>query len=386
MTTWLPDPSHYPEQMTPLSATVWFEAMGKGLHEATRELRTPFGGFATRTERGWAYEAELEPDWDHDPDVLRDAALALEDRWRDELLPRVRAITAELEAMRPERPPPDEAVELLDRLWKLLQEQWRLHFLTVIPAQAAAAVFRDAYVGAYGDDDPLAPYRLLEGSANPADEALERLAARARELDVAWVVEEHSAADAHRLLHEIASGRRWLHELDGYLLRYGGRSRWHELSLRRESEFPALTLESIRLALARKSPSRRDGAPSVPEELSELAARVRPAHALKELHSYEIDYPGLQATREALRGFGRRLAAEGAFAEPDAVWMLERAELRDALVGPLDSLEELVAQRREELAQGREQGPAPFLGDPPVETERHAILESFYGRPGGDLS
>jgi len=44
--TWLPDPSHYPEQMTPLSATTWFEAMGRGVHEAARELRAPFGGFA----------------------------------------------------------------------------------------------------------------------------------------------------------------------------------------------------------------------------------------------------------------------------------------------------------------------------------------------------
>ena len=50
VTTWLPDPSHYPEQMTPLSATTWFEAMGRGLHEAARELRTPFGGFRTRLE------------------------------------------------------------------------------------------------------------------------------------------------------------------------------------------------------------------------------------------------------------------------------------------------------------------------------------------------
>ncbi len=40
--TWLPDPSHYPEQMTPLSATVWFEAIGYGLHEAMRILRPTF--------------------------------------------------------------------------------------------------------------------------------------------------------------------------------------------------------------------------------------------------------------------------------------------------------------------------------------------------------
>jgi hypothetical protein len=94
--TWLPDPSHYPEQTTPLSATVWFEAMGRGVHEAARELRAPFGGFATRLELGWAYEGELEPEWDVDRGVLEGAALGLAERWERELRPRVREINAEL--------------------------------------------------------------------------------------------------------------------------------------------------------------------------------------------------------------------------------------------------------------------------------------------------
>ena len=385
MTTWLPDPSHYPEQMTPLSATIWFEAMGQGLHDATRELRAPFGGFRTRTEAGWAYEAELEPDWEHDRDWFRAAALALPDRWRDELLPRVRAITAELERMRPESPPPAEAQALLDRLCELVCEQWRLHFLTVIPAQAAADVFRDAYVEVCGDGDPLAPYRILEATPNRPDARLRALAALAHDLGVGDVVSEHPAADARKLLAQTANGRRWLHALDEYLLAYGGRSRWHELSLLRESEQPTLTLEGVRLALASPPPPEPEVVP-VPDELSDIVDRARAAHALKELHSYEIDYPGLQATREALLGFGRRLVAEGAFGDVDDVWMLERTELRESLTGPLQSLEPLVARRRAELARGREEGLAPFLGDPPVETERHAILEGFYGRAGEGLA
>ena len=49
MTTWTHDPSHYPEPMTPLSADVWFGAMGHGIRAAARELRAPFGGFETMT-------------------------------------------------------------------------------------------------------------------------------------------------------------------------------------------------------------------------------------------------------------------------------------------------------------------------------------------------
>src|ERR687885_561322 len=160
--TWLPDPSHYPEQMTPLSATVWFASMGRGLHEAMRELAGPFGGFETRTELGWAYEGELEPDWEHEPAVLREAALTLAERWERELRPRVEALTREQEAMRPEEPPPAKAAALLDR--------------------------------------------LLEGLPNEsttADRELQRLAERGRELGVERLVRDHAPADALVRLGEL---------------------------------------------------------------------------------------------------------------------------------------------------------------------------------------
>jgi phosphohistidine swiveling domain-containing protein len=383
VTTWLPDLSHYPEQMTPLSATVWFAAMGEGLHEATRELRAPFGGFETRTELGWAYELALVPDWQPDLEGLREAALTLPDRWEGELLPRVRAITRELDAMRPERPPADEAVAVLDRLWELVREQWRLHFVTVILAQLAAEVLHDEYTERIGADDPLAAYRFLEGIANPADEAVGDLAARARELEVAELIIEFEPEHALARLRDTARGREWLHELDSYLLRFGGRSRWHELSLPREVEFPALTLQSVRLLLDAPEREVTAGAPQPPPELAQLVEHVRSAYALKELHTYEIDYPGLLATRDVLLGFGRRLQAEGILAVADDVWMLEREELR-AAVGGTALATDLVADRRAELARGFAEGMRPYLGDPPSDEDRHAALAKFYGSGDGD--
>src|ERR687885_771478 len=288
--TWLPDPSHYPEQMTPLSASVWFASMGRGLHEATPELAGPFGGFETRIELGWAYEGELEPAWEHEPAVLREAALTLADRWERELRPRVERLTAEQEAMRPEEPPPTEAVALLDRLLEIVREQWTIHFLVVVPAQVAMELLHDRYVELLGDADPLGPYRLLEGLPNEsttADRELARLAERAREL---------------------------------------GLERWHELSPPREAESPQLTLESIRLLLeAPRPPTQQAEAErerfeaetlARAPELSEVLEPVKAAAPLKETHTYFVDYPALLATREVLLGFGRRLAAGGALADP----------------------------------------------------------------------
>ena len=364
MTTWLPDPSHYPEQMTPLSATVWFEAMGRGLHAAARALHAPFGGFETRLELGWAYENELEPDWDVDRAVLEHAALELSQRWKRELRPRVLEINAELEAMRPDRVPATEAVALLDRLWELVQEEWTIHFLVVLPALTAVE---------YAEPEE------LRGMENPADDAVWELAEAARREGVVDLICDFTPAAALERLRATAPGRRFLRALDEYLDAYGGRARWHELSLPREVEYPAMTLEAVRLALELGERPVRAAAPARGDE------RLRSAYALKELHTYDIDYPGLLATREALLGFGRRLVGEGLLGPVDDVWMLERDELRTALTEPVD-LRAAVARRRDEQARGLAEGVRPFLGEPPDGRTRDTVVESFYGSTGSALS
>jgi pyruvate,water dikinase len=391
--TWLPDPSHYPEQMSPLSATVWFEAVGTGLHRAMRELRAPFGGFEARTHLGWAYEGELEPDWTPDKDGLSAAASGLGVRWDGELRPRSAAITQDLHGLRPETPPTAEAVAALDRAWDLILEQWTIHFLAVVPAQVAIETFTDAYGAAIGGDDALAPYRLLDLRSNEsaqADRELWSLAGLAREVGVDDVLREHRPGEALQRLRQLGDGRRLLRALDVYLERFGGRARWHELSVPREVERPDMTLDGIRLFLESGAPPPPDRTAEAEQAEADVLARapnLAPAlaaaivgYGLKESHVYHIDYPGLLATREVLLGFGRRLTAEGRLASPDDVWMLRRDEVRAATAGELRSTRDLVIERRAELAEGLVEDPRSFLGEPPVTVERPAALEKFYGQ------
>jgi phosphohistidine swiveling domain-containing protein len=394
-TAWLPDPSHYPEQMTPLSSTTWFEAVGRGLHEAMRELRGPFGGFEARTELGWAYEGELPIEWEPEPERVRAAALDLPRRWEAELAPRCRAITDTLHSLRPERPDPIEAVALLDRAWGLVLEQWAIHFLVVIPSQIAVELLNDAYVEAFGRENPIAPYRLLDGLANEttkADARLWSLAARARELGVDDVIREFPPPAAAERLAELRDGRRFLAELGDYLDRFGGRSRWHEVSLPREVERPDMTFEGLRLYLEAGAPPslaraaeaerfERDVLSRAPG-LAGVVEAAKAGYALKESHVYHIDYPGLLALRELLLGFGRRLVAEGRLGVIDDVWMLRREDLRAAIAERwhADRIRSVVEERRGDLAAGVREGPRSHLGEAPNDVERHAALEKFYGR------
>jgi phosphohistidine swiveling domain-containing protein len=105
---------------------------------------------------------------------------------------------------------------------------------------------------------------------------------------------------------------------------------------------------------------------------------------LEETHAYSIDYPGLEATREALIGFGRRLVAEGRIDDPEDVFMLRREEVRAAVADSWGApLQELVDERRRELEQARRSTPPPFLGPPPdPRASVPAMVAKFYGVPG----
>src|SRR5439155_24665584 len=135
---------------------------------------------------------------------------------------------------------------------------------------------------------------------------------------------------------------------------------------RRGATPPAAAPARVSAARRRETPSAAEDQ-GLPAALTEVLPAARFAYALKETHVYHIDYPGLLATREALRGFGRRLLAEGVLEAIDDLWMLTRAEVRAAVAGEIGrrEAEAVVSAARAELRRGLAEGPRPFLGDPP---------------------
>src|SRR5439155_7880979 len=133
------------------------------------------------------------------------------------------AITRELHGLRPERPAPADAVALVDRFWSKVLEQWTIHFLAVIPAQVGIEMLAGTYADALGDEDALAPYRLLDWLPNGttrADGRLWELAGRARELGLEDVLREYPIDAMCDRLAELQNGRLFLHDLSQYLIEY----------------------------------------------------------------------------------------------------------------------------------------------------------------------
>ena len=402
--TWTYDRSHYPEPLTPMTASLWFEAMGLGIQAACRELRAPFGGFRTTTFDHWAYESEVAPDWVPDPPGFRAACLGVAARWEDELLPQIQRGTLELRSLRPARPAGQQAVAMLDRLVAIVHDQWRIHFIAVLGVHVAREVLAERYHELLGGD-PLEPYRLLEGLANTtldADDEVAELAGCARRLDVADVILELPAGAALAELGRLHDGREFLAALQGHLARFGARSRYHELAEPRYVERPEFVIESVRLLLeqpraARAERERRAGerdrleagvlrriAPAARAEFASLLRLVKAAAPLEEGHTLHIDQRGLQAVREALIGFGSRLVAQGRLDQAADVFTLDRHELRRALRHDHGrGLQALARRRRRELDLAAARTPALVVGPPPpAGAEADPLFLKFYGTPG----
>jgi rifampicin phosphotransferase len=402
--TWTYDASHYPEPLTPMTASVWFEAMGLGIQAACRELRAPFGGFRTATVDHWAYESEVDPDWEPDAAAFREACLDVAARWEGGLAAEVERGTAEVRAMRPERPPADGAVAMLDRMMAIVHEQWRIHFVVVLGVHVAREVLAERYAELLGGDE-LEPYRLLEGLPNTtldADDELAELAGLAERLDVADAIRELPADRALAELRRRHDGRELVAALDRHLAAFGARSRLHELAEPRYAERPEFLLEGIRLLLEQPRPAagereRRAAArdrletdvlaridPAERRAFAALLERVKAAAPLEEGHTLHIDQRGLQAVREALLGFGARLVAEGRLDAAADIFLLDRHELRKAVArdhGP--GLQRLAARRRTELEAAALITPALVVGRPPEPAAGpDPMFVKFYGTPG----
>jgi pyruvate,water dikinase len=306
--------------------------------------------------------------------------------------------------MRPARPPATEAVAMLDRLMEIVHEQWRIHFIVVLGVHVAREVLAERYAELLGGDQ-LEPYRLLEGLPNAtldADDELAGLAALSERLDVADLIRELPAERAIAELGRLHQGRELLAALDAHLLRFGARSRLHELGEPRYAERPEFVVESIRLLLERQEPPPADRAQRAAERdrleadvlarvdpaerpgFAELLERVKAAAPLEEGHTLHIDQRGLQAVREAFLGFGSRLVAEGRLDAAADVFLLDRHELRNALGRDHGrGLQALVGRRRKELDEAAARTPELVVGAPPSENaEPDPIFEKFYGRPG----
>jgi pyruvate,water dikinase len=417
------DPMHFPNPLTPLTASTLGPVFEVGYTTAAKEQQTPVQDFQVRHRNHYRFERPVMIEPANDEDARRlgeiaEAAAKLEigrmlDRWYSEHLPQVSNHLERLRALDPGNAPASDVVMMLDEADTIHRDLWTIHFRVAIPMLLALQLFDELHADLFGGEAADA-HALLVGNLSESVKAgfgLSDLAVKARELGLAEIMRETPSRLLLPALQESETGRALLASLDEYLREYGLRQDLFEYATPTWQEDPTFALSSIRNYLITPRDSRAEHEAlsrsaeaalqdarerlsvypeAVREQFEAMLQFARQASFLQEEHNFYIDQQGLSLLRLFYLRAGDRLAAAGLLAAPDDVFMLTGDELRHVVArerdaGVMERVRALVDARRAEMEIARGLTPPPFIGEPPAgppaEDPMMRAMGRFFGGP-----
>jgi len=410
---WQREASHYPKPLTPLGASFLIEGINRAFRNVFAEFGFPLEALEFREIGGYVYQRmkPLGPDSGSTklpPKFVLWLVLRLHpafrqraarckrslqtrldrgfvDRWYAELRPQLKNDIDRLRGVDLAPLSDEQLAAHLDDLWRFSQEALQTHFLltlTWFPVVSLTFFCRD-HLG-YGDADVLPLLAgLSETSSEPA-RALAELADRIRGNDdlktsvVHAQPEAVAAVLAERNAELSASYAEYMHQ-------YGCRALRYELVEQSLNERPELVgqllqdqlrrpsgvqQEQERLAATRAQVRDKALAALSTEELrgefSSVLEEAQRAYPIREENEfYTVSVP-LALGRVAALEASRRLAANGALAAADDVFLLRFDEVIAAVRGRRPA-RELIEQRRNDLhAAASFDPPATYGVEPPM--------------------
>ena len=425
---WRWDQMHCPLPLTPLSQDLW-KVKIDGFGRAANLTGAPARGQPT-IRNGYVFNRQVS--FDDDP-VARAAIRARDaenrvDRvlglWDQEYRPEVQALTRSLLSLDGDGRTLRQLVDRLDQLHAITRRQGELHTLTMGPAGIAANRFIDFCIAEIGPEGEAIALELMQGFPNKSLESANELWELSREAKLRPKVEEllrtTTPSEFLQRVAGVPGGEEFRRLFDEFLEEYGLRNEsFSELSLRTWREDPRFPLFVIRryldtpegaspAAMHEKTVRRREEAvadmqPRFTGDLEKLGRfrgwlkSAQQRTVLLEDHNFFIDQQGFSAMRAPCLAIGRGLAEQGTIADPEDVFYLQEAEIREASVRQHLRLAGLVAERRFERERWLRvlppeaigAGPVElsvqtgrFFGTMPEESEDRSVIKGIGGSPG----
>ena len=373
---WELDDMHWPHALTPLAAE-YVRTLGAGMND-----RYDVGDFPQRWRveiwNGYAYFALV---FDGDESAFADVVARWDaywrDRldetsawWRDEALPRLRTLYAQIDEVDVDGLDGAALGEAWLDAWEACRRAWAIHFVAIMCPYQAVEDLADLYERAIPGAPPSEAMTLNQGfnddlhAVEVDTEALVRAARATPAVGEALRAPNGVTRDG---LLAVDGGPDFVARLDAFLADHGHLGQPNDdIIFASWVEEPSLFLAELAKRLDREIPTadaRRDllraGADEVaarardrmadrPEDLAafeRLLALARGIGPLTEGHNYWIDRMVQSRLRRLITRVGGRLVADGTIDETGDVFYLEHADITEALAAPRD-LRSLVAERR----------------------------------------
>ena len=413
---WTADLMHWPNGVSPLSATMDLAPFGRGLVTAADTLAMPFSNMHFKVIHSYVYNA-VEP-YSLDPAKMEQRMAEMQgkmmehvpgllDRWRNEYEPEVRSINNETLHGDYAKLGDRDLAALLETLVAKREREGELHFLAVFPAMGAVMFYEQVYTDLFGEPRGGEHLQLLQGFPNKsyeANTAVWRLAMEARRRPpVLAIIQGVPPAQAHAALAATDEGRAFRGAVDEFLDEYGWRANEFDMAVPTWKEDPAMAYSLIRefavrddydpeaefrsLVAAREAREKllRDELSGSPEQAGMFQMVLGGAQQylpIQEDHNFFIDQQGVAVERVPVLDAARRLESAGRIDRPADIFFLELDELLDALRDGKGDLHQLVVSRRHQWSEDRATTPPPALGTPPPpEAEDNPMFAKFFGAP-----
>ena len=414
---WDQDRMHFPQPSTPCMEA-FVQCLNTGFARAAAAYDLPismaYGRFNTYFYTSMTIEIEPE-----EMDAVAEQAqqkvgagmARLQEWWETELLPEVKEHLAWWEAFDLQAASATELVAHLDETLDRLTRLWDIHFLVAFPFMLAPSLFDDMYEDVFGKETAFDAYRLLQGFGNKTVDSGHALWALSREAlvipNVREALESNEAAAVPAALEACEEGRAFLSKLRAYLEEYGQRSDvFSELGCLHWIEDPATPIQNLKNYIAGEDRDLKSELAALAEERERLLAQARerlkgyPQQArdgfefllkaaqagtvIQEDHNYWIDQRATYKVRMVMLEFGRRLAKADVIEEPNDVFYLTLAEVKESVSSASAAdRRDTVAERKAEMERfGAIQAP-PNLGTPQPGPLPDNPLTRAYGRFSG---
>ena len=173
---WTVDLMHWPNGLSPLSATMDIPPFTRGLNTAAAELRMPFASMDFKIINSYGYMSAVP--YSLDPakieERMRDMQAqmgkhvpGLLDRWYQQYEPEVRAMNDETLQGDYNKLGDSDIAALLETLVAKRERSGELHFLAVFPAMGGVMFFEQVYEQLVGPPSRDEHYQLLGGFPLP---------------------------------------------------------------------------------------------------------------------------------------------------------------------------------------------------------------------------
>jgi pyruvate,water dikinase len=406
---WSWDRMHFPNAMTPMSASIEGPAFEQGFNSVADFFAKPYLGVEVRFFRYYWYQRIIP--YEGNPDTRRQQHLKiLSERkprarqiFEEQLLPEVQAINRAL----CEFDYASDASDLfafLGEIRRMRTRVWEIHFLALHPATTAANEFLDLYQHILGPATSDIPLQMLQGFPNKTVESLHRL----------WLLSQEIRKDAQLYIallplqpekwwstcEQTVSGKHFLASLNAFLTEFGLTINTWDFYEKPWIEDPTPVFRTLRGMLQQGTPDPSEVQYATAQQREQLVATTltrlsghpqefifrqtllaaQQCLPLMENHYYYIDQVNTALMRLPLVTLGNRLANDGIVDMQNDIFFLTADEVLDlAVQRPDKGLRQRIWKRRRDWQSWRHMTPPESIGstDQAADTDLHT--RRFFG-------